>query len=191
MAARVLAAAALLGSVGALRLDADRVGTFRRLLRGAPGAPSARITADLAALGLAPPMLPVIGPFLHSRLGDAGDVLNIVLPVVLLTQAGKILDLGKKSATASHILVTADKYEKLLEVKAEVEAGKLAFDDAARQYSKCPSGKNGGSLGEFKSGKMVPEFDRAVFDEAVPLGELQLVRTSFGWHLIKVEARGA
>ena len=54
----------------------------------------------------------------------------------------------------------------------------------AKQNSSCPSGKKGGSLGEFKQGQMVPQFDKVCFS-----GELitpHLVKTKFGWHVVKI-----
>ena len=58
----------------------------------------------------------------------------------------------------------------------------------AKQHSQCPSGKDGGALGEFRPGQMVPEFDRVVFSCSV--GEVQgPVKTQFGYHLIEVTQR--
>ncbi|GAF55734.1 peptidyl-prolyl cis-trans isomerase PpiC [Psychrobacter sp. JCM 18901] len=58
------------------------------------------------------------------------------------------------------------------------------FDVLAKRYSTCPSGKKGGSLGEFGKGDMVGPFDKVCFT-----GELftpHLVKTKFGWHVVKV-----
>ena len=63
-------------------------------------------------------------------------------------------------ATARHILVdTLDECEKL---KTEILAGS-DFAEAAMKHSNCPSGLQGGDLGEFGPGQMVPEFDEVVF----------------------------
>ena len=88
-------------------------------------------------------------------------------------------------ATASHILVsTKEECEKL---KAEIEGGK-AFAEVAKEHSKCPSGKQGGALGEFGPGQMVPEFDKVVFSEEV--GKVHgPVQTQFGFHLIEITSR--
>ena len=53
------------------------------------------------------------------------------------------------------------------ELKSEIEAG-ADFADLAKQHSQCPSGKQGGELGEFSPGRMVPEFDKVVFSAGRP-----------------------
>ena len=60
-----------------------------------------------------------------------------------------------------------------------------SFEYYAQNYSLCPSGRNGGDLGYFGHGQMVPEFERAAF--RTPVGEVSKpVYTQFGWHIIKV-----
>ena len=88
-------------------------------------------------------------------------------------------------ASARHILVDSqDQCEKL---KEEIEAG-ADFAEIARQYSNCPSGQQGGELGEFGPGQMVREFDEVVFS-----GELNKVhgpvKTQFGYHLLEITSR--
>lgn len=87
-----------------------------------------------------------------------------------------------ESVSASHILV--DTEESAINILADIKAGKISFEDAAKTYSSCPSKENGGSLGEFTRGQMVPEFDKAVFEMSV--GEISEapVKTQFGYHLI-------
>jgi parvulin-like peptidyl-prolyl isomerase len=59
----------------------------------------------------------------------------------------------------------------------------ITFAQAASEFSDCPSGRDGGALGVFNRGAMVPEFDQAVF--ALEIGELSgIVETQFGYHLI-------
>lgn len=90
-----------------------------------------------------------------------------------------------ESMSAKHILV--DTKEQAESIKAEIEAG-MAFEEAAQKYSKCPSNADGGNLGMFTRGKMVPEFEAAAFELAV--GEQSgPVKTQFGYHLIKAEER--
>jgi len=92
-----------------------------------------------------------------------------------------------RRARASHILVATE--AEAAEVRAKLDGG-TAFRDAASEYSTCPSAKSGGSLGTFEPGKMVPEFDAVVFDDAVAVGAVAgPVKTDFGWHLILVEER--
>lgn len=89
-------------------------------------------------------------------------------------------------AVASHILVSTE--AKALELKAQIEAG-ASFADLAKQHSSCPSGRSGGSLGQFGKGDMVPEFDAVIFSD-LPLGQVsEPVRTQFGYHLIEVQQR--
>lgn len=83
---------------------------------------------------------------------------------------------------ASHILVSS--LEECEKIREEILKG-LSFEDAAKKYSSCPSKENGGDLGSFGRGMMVPEFDKAVF--SLPIGEVSMpVKTTFGYHLIKV-----
>ena len=63
-----------------------------------------------------------------------------------------------------------------------------AFSDAAVKHSACPSSKQGGSLGSFKKGAMVPAFDAIVFAEEA--GTIHgPVKTPFGAHLIYIQNR--
>lgn len=88
-------------------------------------------------------------------------------------------------ATARHILVSTEAQCQAL--KAEIEAG-ADFAEVAKQHSSCPSGKQGGDLGTFSQGQMVPEFDAVVFS-----GDLNTVhgpvKTQFGYHLLEVTSR--
>ncbi|MEM7785283.1 MAG: peptidylprolyl isomerase [Planctomycetota bacterium] len=88
-------------------------------------------------------------------------------------------------ASARHILV--DSLEQCEKLKAEIEAGK-DFAETAMENSSCPSGQNGGDLGEFGPGRMVKEFDEVVF--SAPLNIVQgPVKTQFGYHLLEVTKR--
>ena len=86
---------------------------------------------------------------------------------------------------AKHILVKEE--AKCQEILEEIIAGKV-FEEAAQQYSTCPSGQKGGDLGEFGKGQMVKEFEEAAFNAEI--GQVVgPVATQFGFHLIKVEEK--
>jgi len=104
-------------------------------------------------------------------------------------EANKEKFVSEESVSASHILV--DTEEKALEILAKIKAGEISFEDAAKQNSSCPSGQNGGSLGEFGRGQMVPEFDKAVFEMEVGTISEAPVKTQFGYHLIRLDAKKA
>ena len=92
-----------------------------------------------------------------------------------------------ETVNASHILV--DNEEKANALLEKINAGEISFEDAAKQNSSCPSGQNGGNLGDFTRGQMVPEFDSAVF--SMQVGEISSapVKTQFGYHLIKLNSK--
>lgn len=87
-------------------------------------------------------------------------------------------------ARARHILVSNE--DKCLELKAQIEAG-ADFAEVAKQNSSCPSKAQGGELGEFSPGQMVPEFDKVCFNGE--LNVIHLVQTQFGYHLVEVTSR--
>jgi peptidyl-prolyl cis-trans isomerase C len=88
-------------------------------------------------------------------------------------------------ATARHILV--DTEEQCLDLKKQIEDG-ADFAEIAKQHSRCPSGGQGGDLGEFGQGMMVPEFDKVVFNEALNTVHGP-VQTQFGYHLLEITSR--
>lgn len=67
-------------------------------------------------------------------------------------------------ATARHILVSIEK--ECEDLKTKIENGS-DFVELAKAHSQCPSGQQGGDLGEFTNGQMVQEFDPVVFNEAL------------------------
>lgn len=90
-----------------------------------------------------------------------------------------------KRAKARHILVLTK--EDCEDLKKQIEAG-ADFGQMAKKHSKCPSGRQGGDLGEFTQGQMVPEFDKVVF--SAEIGKVQgPVKTTFGYHLIEITSR--
>ncbi len=86
---------------------------------------------------------------------------------------------------ASHILV-----------KTEADAQRMMkriidgedFAAVAKRFSSCPSGKNGGDLGWFGKGQMVPEFEQVAFENE-PGKVVGPVKTQFGYHVIKVTGK--
>ena len=105
-----------------------------------------------------------------------------------------------ESIAASHILLKLDdtitneveiaamkteKKAQLEKIRTDIISGTNTFEEAAAHFSDCPSKAQGGSLGPFGKGQMVPEFEVAAFTQEV--GEVgDVVETQFGYHIIKV-----
>lgn len=90
------------------------------------------------------------------------------------------------TVSAKHILVQDE--AECAKIRTEIESGECTFEEAAMKYSSCPSKEQGGSLGAFGKGMMVPEFENAAFTlELETVSEP--VQTQFGYHLIKVESK--
>jgi len=89
-------------------------------------------------------------------------------------------------ATARHILVEDEQVCK--DLKAQIENKETTFEEAAESYSQCPSGNEGGDLGSFGPGQMVPEFDKVVFNSEVGVVHGP-VKTQFGYHLLEITSR--
>ena len=102
--------------------------------------------------------------------------------IVAQTKASHIL------IKPSEILTDEQTREKLVGLRARVEAGE-SFAALAREYSEdIGSAQEGGDLGWTTPGQMVPEFEQMM--KATAVGEISApVRTQFGWHIIKVEGR--
>ncbi len=87
---------------------------------------------------------------------------------------------GEDEYEASHILVETEDEAK--EIKTQLDGG-ADFAELAREKSTGPSGPNGGMLGWFGKGRMVPEFEAAVLE--LEVGQVSdPVQTQFGWHVI-------
>lgn len=82
---------------------------------------------------------------------------------------------------AKHILVEHEHEAK--DLLRKLEEG-VSFEDLAAKFSRCPSKRDGGDLGEFGKGRMVPSFEEAAFALDVDAVSPP-VRTQFGYHLIK------
>jgi peptidyl-prolyl cis-trans isomerase C len=71
----------------------------------------------------------------------------------------------------------------------ELRANPALFTERAREHSNCPSGANGGNLGELQRGETLPEFEKAIFED-VAIGVLpKLVTARHGFHIIAVDQR--
>lgn len=86
-----------------------------------------------------------------------------------------------KTAAAVHILVKHK--EQAEDIIKQLNNG-ANFAALAKRFSSCPSAKKGGDLGEFKKGQMVPQFDKVAFSRELLVPHL--VKTKFGWHVVKV-----
>ncbi len=89
-----------------------------------------------------------------------------------------------QEVSARHILVKTE--EEAKEIINELDGG-ADFVELAKAKSTGPSGANGGDLGYFGAGRMVPAFEQAAF--AMEKGQYtkEPVKTQFGYHIIKVE----
>ena len=74
-------------------------------------------------------------------------------------------------------------YELLESVADSISAGQLTFDEAAARYSTCPSGQQGGFLGGFVRGQMVPEFEEVAFN-LEPGNMSGVFETGYGYHIV-------
>lgn len=98
-------------------------------------------------------------------------------------QASHILLMYDGSLRSTATRSQEEAQQKIARIKADIEGGQ-DFGDAARQHSDCPSSAQGGDLGSFGRGMMVPEFEDAAF--ALEVGATSdVVETDFGYHLIK------
>lgn len=72
----------------------------------------------------------------------------------------------------------------------ELQANPHLFGERAKAHSNCPSGANGGNLGQLQRGETVPEFDKAIFGDTATIGILpRLVTTRHGFHIISIDRR--
>lgn len=100
----------------------------------------------------------------------------------LLSKIIKTRRLSKPEIKASHILVEDEETAK--EVKNKLNEG-ASFEELAQEYSTDGSAANGGDLGYFGPGQMVPEFEEAAY--ALEVGEIsEPVQSQFGFHIIKL-----
>ncbi|MEO9683455.1 MAG: peptidylprolyl isomerase [Tateyamaria sp.] len=125
----------------------------------------------------------------ETRSLTAGEALELVLQTAITPEAiqtayeTRFADAeATEEYNASHILVETE--ETALAIQADIEAG-ADFAATAREKSTGPSGPNGGQLGWFGTGAMVPSFEAAVI--TLEVGEVSApVQTQFGWHVIRL-----
>ncbi len=104
-----------------------------------------------------------------------------------------------EQARARHILIqvlaSADaKTDAAAKAKADDVLKQLKaggkWDELAKKYSDDPGSKeSGGELGFAQRGRMVPEFDKAIFSQ--PINEIDIVKSQYGYHIVQVEERSA
>ncbi len=102
-----------------------------------------------------------------------------------------------ESVRARHILIKVEKgadekqkkeaHQKLVDIKKRLDKGEK-FEELAKAHSQCPSSSQGGDLGFFTKGRMVPAFEKVAF-ELKPGQVSDIVETQFGYHLIEVVER--
>jgi peptidyl-prolyl cis-trans isomerase C len=96
----------------------------------------------------------------------------------------KAEDFAYEEVHARHILLASEEDAKA--VIGELEGG-ADFEELAKEKSTGPSGPQGGDLGYFKKGQMVPEFGDVAFTMDIGSTSPEPVKTQFGFHVIKVE----
>lgn len=131
----------------------------------------------------------------QNGLKDEKELKELLKPQLLIEKAGmkevkasekemkEYYENLKPEIKARHILV--DSEEKANEVKGKLDGG-AKFEDLAKEYSTDPGSKdNGGDLGWFGTGAMVPEFESAAY--ALKVNEISApVKSEHGWHVIQV-----
>lgn len=153
-----------------------------------------RLTANAArASGLAEnPMLKEIAERAYDRvIAEAwlNDELTARITEDMINQSYNdlVADTASRTETrARHILL--DTEDAALAAIARLDAGE-DFAELAKELSTGPSGPNGGELGYFRRGAMVPSFELASFSLEKGAYSKAPVQTQFGWHVIKVEDR--
>jgi parvulin-like peptidyl-prolyl isomerase len=98
--------------------------------------------------------------------------------------ASHILLMHKESQNSRSELTLDEAKKKIDDIYEDIKSGKVKFADAAVQYSNCPSGQSGGSLGEFTKGMMVKAFEDVAFSLDVEQIS-EPFESEFGFHIVK------
>lgn len=103
-----------------------------------------------------------------------------------------------EQSRSRHILISVPQGDAKADATAKAKAEDVMkqlqsggnWNDLAKKFSDDPGSKNsGGELGFAQRGKMVPEFDNAIFTQKI--GDIKIVKSQFGYHVIQVEERNA
>ena len=98
--------------------------------------------------------------------------------------ASHILIMHKESQNSRSDLTIDEAKKKINNIHDDIKRNKVKFADAAVQYSNCPSGQSGGSLGEFTKGMMVKAFEDVAF--SLNVEEMSSpFESEFGFHIVK------
>ena len=98
--------------------------------------------------------------------------------------ASHILIMHKESQNSRSELTSDEAKKKIDDIYKDIKSGKVEFANAAVQYSNCPSGQSGGSLGEFTKGMMVKAFEDVAFSLDVEQIS-EPFESEFGFHIVK------
>ena len=98
--------------------------------------------------------------------------------------ASHILLMHKESQNSRSELTSDEAKKKIDDIYEDIKGGKVKFADAAVQFSNCPSGQSGGSLGEFTKGMMVKAFEDVAFSLDVEQIS-EPFESEFGFHIVK------
>jgi peptidyl-prolyl cis-trans isomerase C len=137
--------------------------------------------AEYQILGSVPPDDAALHAFYDSH---KDDFMEVTARHILIRFKGSQVALrpGQQDLTEAEAL------QKAKDLRAKIVAGAKFEDVAKAESDDAGSGANGGDLGKFTKGRMVPEFEKAAF--AQPIGQVgEPVKSQFGYHLILVEKR--
>ena len=114
--------------------------------------------------------------------------LVLIVGIIFITgsKIGANMNQDFTQVSAKHILVSSQKEAQ--DLKTKIDNNEITFEEAAKKFSSCPSGQQGGDLGYFPKGMMVKPFEEAAFSADINK-VTDPVQTQFGWHLIKVTAK--